>query len=253
MSRLGSADGFWSSYLESLKQLQMEVRVGVIWKSKVTQHPGKLPQYGWQSMLVLSSEFRLSAGMPPHDFTMWLGLPRASQLGSERECPKSESLKRSKWELQGFLRFISKIPEYHFCVLLIKQIIKPGPDSSGGELGFLMWGTGCMKLAATIFGDVTIVCLIAATIHIPSICKKEFSSQDPHSLISLRHQFEVQDILSKSGPDIGEASSTASREQFLLSWIPFRDHISPYGFELLSSVLSFYLIGLHWASLLGQL
>lgn len=108
-----------------------------------------------------------------------------------------------KWELQGFLRFISEIPECHFCTLdQPKHLGWPRFKGSRISRLLLMWGTGCMKWKAAIFGDCirTIVCLLAITIHTPSICEMYvLSFQHSHSLIPLRHQFEVQ-FLENSSP-----------------------------------------------------
>lgn len=101
-----------------------------------------------------------------------------------------------------------------------------------------------MKLIAASFGDIYHSLPSSHHVHIPSIHNMySLSSQDPHSHILLRHQFEVQILLSKSGPDMDEASQV----QFLQygSSMELDIFISPCGFELLLSVLSFYLAGLH--------
>ena len=90
-------------------------------------------------ILVVSSEFSLSCQLeclPMTSLCAWDS--QSVSAGFERECPQSEHPKRPKWELQAILRFISEIPEYQSCIPLIKQVIKAGPDSRGGELDSLM-------------------------------------------------------------------------------------------------------------------
>lgn len=61
------------------------------------------------------------------------------QLGSERECPKSEYSRRSMQKLEAFLWVSFRNPSRFWYILLIQKVTKSSLHSSIGELNTMSW------------------------------------------------------------------------------------------------------------------
>lgn len=69
---------------------------------------------------------------------MWLGLPTAWRLGSERECPKSKSLKRQEGEAARSVKGIDSPPSYSVA----QRNHRVSPDSKGWRHRLDGWVAG---------------------------------------------------------------------------------------------------------------